>query len=125
MARTTTPQDAPASPTVAVQAVADGDMPIEPFEAFNWTPYLPAGARVSARDMADLVNKVLDVTAGAALVFELDCSRRMAIDGGETPYLSNIHTGALMRLARASLELLAEDAGRAVDRLNRLQEGEK
>jgi hypothetical protein len=124
MARTTTPQAAPASPTVAVQAVADDDMPIEPFEAFNWAQNLPADARVCARSMADLVNKVIDVTQGAALVFELDCSRLMAIDAGERPYLSHVHTSALMRLARASLELLADDASRAAGRLNQLQEAE-
>ena len=116
---TATPQDAPA------KAAGTDDLPTYAFERFRWTPVdLPHGATVPARELCQLVEHVIDVASGAALVFELMSDHEQDIESFNSAYLSPFHLGQLRRLATRSLESLDEKAGEIVNRLHKLARGE-
>ena len=119
MARNTT------KPQVAPAEDAGNDFPTYTFSRFKWTPDdLPHGATVPASELCKLVEHVLDVATGAALVFELMADHDQDVDSLNSAYLSPFHLFRLRRMAMRSLESLDDNAGEIAIRLNKLARGE-
>lgn len=83
---------------------------IEAFQAFEWIYDLPADATVPAQQLARFANHVLDVTKGAALVFELIAANEFDSLCDQASYLTPNHLGTLRRLATCSLSSLERHA---------------
>lgn len=108
-------------PKSARRGGVDRPKPTLPFESFKWTPDgLSFGPKVQARELADLVERVKDVTLGAVCVFELISAQEIEIDRGSTPYLSPYQISCLSRMAMRSLIELDDRADEAADRLHKL-----
>lgn len=118
MTRTTKTPPAPAEDV-------SNDQPTHTFEPLKWTPNdLPRGATVTASELCQLVEHVLDVSSGAATVFKLIEAYEGEIDSDIPPYLNPYHLGRLRSLATRSLESLDCKAGEIATRLHQMARGE-
>lgn len=100
MARTRTDAQA------ATQEPDGADLPKFEFQEFKWTPDFPQGATVSMERYCKLINDVIDMADGAAMVMSLARACALDQDGYGEPYLNSYQIEKLERLAICSLDPL-------------------
>lgn len=104
-------KNTPRQKTAPVIETQNDGPAIEAFQEFEWIPDdVPADAVVPAWKLARFANHVLDVTAGAALVFELIGAHECDSLCDQATYLTPNHLGTLRRLATCSLSSLKRHA---------------
>ena len=92
--------------------------PAGAFETFKWIPDDMRGDDTEpARELSSLVNHVLDVAQGVALVFELTGESEASADRGQQGFLDPYHLGLLRRLAIRSMHSLHQRAEEILDTL--------
>lgn len=82
------------------------------FEAFSWVPSQQRGENY------ELLSNARDIAAGAAITLEMVERAELDAEHDDAPLLSEYHTGALMRMVIASMNLLRDRIDQRFESMN-------
>lgn len=97
---------------MSAQGQIPGATPQALFEAFSWVPPQQRGENY------ELLSNVRDIAAGATITLEMVERAELDAEHDNAPLLSEYHTGALMRMVIASMNLLRDRIDQRFESMN-------